>query len=120
MPVIRLEVPVEGMEELYDFDDSIEDSESYPVDEFVITEEDGEEETGEEESFEEEHQEVLRSFRKKSIERKSGKGFRRSDRRLFCACDYHDHYICPERDLSLWRRKLFKNGYVSSVCPIFL
>ena len=44
MPVIRLEVPVEGMEELYDFDDSNEGGESYPVDEYVITEEDGEEE----------------------------------------------------------------------------
>lgn len=77
MPVIRLEVPVEGMEELYDFDDSIEDSESYSVDESVITEEDGEEETREEESFEEEHQEVLHSFRKK--EHRSGSLVKDSD-----------------------------------------
>jgi hypothetical protein len=76
MPVIRLEVPVEGMEELYDFDDSNEDSESYSVDESVNTEEYGEE-MGEEEPFEEEHQEVLRSFRKK--EHKSGSLVKDSD-----------------------------------------
>ncbi|MBE5978147.1 MAG: hypothetical protein E7249_03290 [Paenibacillaceae bacterium] len=77
MPVIRLEVPVEGMEELYDFDDSNEDSECDPVDEYVITEEDGEEEIGEEEPFEEEHQEVFRSFRKK--EHRSGSLVKDSD-----------------------------------------
>ena len=77
MPVIRLEVPVEGMEELYDFNDSDEDSESYPADEYVMTEEDGEEEIGEEEPFEEEHQEVLRSFRKK--EHRSGSLVKDSD-----------------------------------------
>ena len=77
MPVIRLEVPVEGMEELYDFNDSDEDGESYPADEYVMTEEDGEEEIGEEEPFEEEHQEVLRSFRKK--EHRSGSLVKDSD-----------------------------------------
>ena len=75
MPVIRLEVPVEGMEELYDYDDSKEDDEYYPVD--VNTEEDGEEENGEEEPFEEEHQEVSRSFRKK--EHRSGSLVKDSD-----------------------------------------
>lgn len=75
MPVIRLEVPVEGMEELYDYDDSKEDDEYYPVD--VNTEEDGEEEIGEEEPFEEEHQEVSRSFRKK--EHRSGSLVKDSD-----------------------------------------
>ena len=79
--VIRLEVPVEGMEELYDFNDSDEDGESYPADEYVMTEEDGEEEIGEEigeeEPFEEEHQEVLRSFRKK--EHRSGSLVKDSD-----------------------------------------
>ena len=77
MPVIRLEVPVEGMEELYDFNDSDEDGESYPADEYVMTEEDGEEEIGVEEPFEEEHQEVLRSFRKK--EHRSGSLVKDSD-----------------------------------------
>ncbi len=77
MPVIRLEVPVEGMEELYDFNDSNEDGESYPADEYGMTEEDGEEEIGEEEPFEEEHQEVLRSFRKK--EHRSGSLVKDSD-----------------------------------------
>ena len=77
MPVIRLEVPVEGMEELYDYDDSKEDDEYYPVDEYVNTEEDGEEEIGEEEPFEEEHQEVSRSFRKK--EHRSGSLVKDSD-----------------------------------------
>ena len=77
MPVIRLEVPVEGMEELYDFDDSNEDSEYYPVDEYVNAEEDGEEEIREEEPFEEEHQEVSRSFRKK--EHRSGSLVKDSD-----------------------------------------
>lgn len=77
MPVIRLEVPVEGMEELYDFDDSNEDSEYYPVDEYVNAEEDGEEEIREEEPFEEEHQEVIRSFRKK--EHRSGSLVKDSD-----------------------------------------
>ncbi len=77
MPVIRLEVPVEGMEELYDFDDSNEDSEYYPVDEYVNAEEDGEEEIGEEEPFEEVHQEVSRSFRKK--EHRSGSLVKDSD-----------------------------------------
>ncbi len=81
MPVIRLEVPVEGMEELYDFNDSDEDGESYPADEYVMTEEDGEaeigEEIGEEEPFEEEHQEILRSFRKK--EHRSGSLVKDSD-----------------------------------------
>ncbi|WP_349672236.1 YfhO family protein [Lacrimispora sp.] len=72
MPVIRLEVPVEGMEELYDFDDSNEDSEYYPVDEYVNTEE----EIGEDPS-EEEHQEVSRSFRKK--EHRSGSLVKDSD-----------------------------------------
>ena len=75
MPVIRLEVPVEGMEELYDYDDSKEDDEYYPVD--VNTEEDGKEEIGEEEPFEEEHQEVSRSFRKK--EHRSGSLVKDSD-----------------------------------------
>lgn len=75
IPVIRLEVPVEGMEELYDYDDSKEDDEYYPVD--VNTEEDGEEEIGEEEPFEEEHQEVSRSFRKK--EHRSGSLVKDSD-----------------------------------------
>ncbi|MTK09898.1 MAG: YfhO family protein [Hungatella sp.] len=77
MPVIRLEVPVEGMEELYDFNDSNEDGESYSVDEYVITEEDGEEEIGEEEPSEEEHQEVFHSFRKK--EHRSGSLVKDSD-----------------------------------------
>ena len=77
IPVIRLEVPVEGMEELYDYDDSKEDDEYYPVDEYVNTEEDGEEEIGEEEPFEEEHQEVSRSFRKK--EHRSGSLVKDSD-----------------------------------------
>ena len=76
MPVIRLEVPVEGMEELYDFDDSNEDSEGDPVDEYVITEEDGEEEIGEE-PVQEEHHEGSRSFRKK--EHKSGSLVKDSD-----------------------------------------
>lgn len=75
MPVIRLEVPVEGMEELYDYDDFKEDDEYYPVD--VNTEEDGEEEIGEEEPFEEEHQGVSRSFRKK--EHRSGSLVKDSD-----------------------------------------
>lgn len=76
MPVIRLEVPVEGMEELYDFDDSKEDSEGDPVDEYVITEEDGEKEIGEE-PVQEEHHEGSRSFRKK--EHKSGSLVKDSD-----------------------------------------
>jgi len=77
MPVIRLDVPVDGMEELYDFDDSNEDSESNPIDEYVITEEDGEEEIWEEEQIEEEYHEVSRSFRKK--EHKSGSLVKDSD-----------------------------------------
>jgi uncharacterized membrane protein YfhO len=77
MPVIRLNVPVEGMEELYDFDDSKEDSECYPVDEYVITEEDGEEEVREEEPIQEEYQEVPRYTLKK--EHKSGSLVKDSD-----------------------------------------
>lgn len=77
MPVIRLDVPVEGMEELYEYGDSEEDNDFYSDDEFVVTEadeEEDEEENRDEEPFYEEEQP---SFKKK--EHKGGSLVKASD-----------------------------------------
>ncbi|MGC6175945.1 YfhO family protein [Lacrimispora sp. 38-1] len=49
MPVIRLDVPVEGMEELYDYGGSEDDSDYYSDDKYLTTEADEEEDEDEEE-----------------------------------------------------------------------
>ncbi|MDF2888700.1 MAG: Protein of unknown function, rane YfhO [Lacrimispora sp.] len=74
MPVIRLDVPVEGMEELFGYDDSEDDSEFYSDDKFTITEEEDEEENRDEEPFYDEEPPSL-----KRKEHKSGSLVKTSD-----------------------------------------
>ena len=38
---------------------------------------------------------------------------------IFRAGHCYDYHICPERHFPLWGGKLFKDGYVSPVCPVF-
>jgi uncharacterized membrane protein YfhO len=61
MPVIRLDVPVEGMEELYEYDEPEEESDFYSDDELIITEEE-EENTDQQLDY----KEVTPSYRKKA------------------------------------------------------
>ena len=35
------------------------------------------------------------------------------------SCGNYGDYLCPERNLPLWRGKLFEDGHVSSICSVF-